>query len=207
MSWMKKLSIGLAVLGLAAFAGCGGGGGKDGAKDAAKDGKKDGGTAKDGKTEPAKPSRTFEKRDAKTPDGVMITEVKMPKSAWDMMSDAKAGDYAEYEMAGGTSMKMEIFDIVEGAIVQINHIKGTGFENKSGTKMLFTEADGGAKDKAPDVKKGNEKIKVGDKELDCEWTEAGGAKTWRSKDVPCGGTVKSEAGGMTTMMLKSFKRG
>jgi hypothetical protein len=213
MNWMQKLLAGFAVIGLVAIVGCGGGGDKDKAK-----GKTDGagkaGTKTDGGggTGGGATARTdLPAGDLKGPEGVMLTDIKMPKSAavnhyW---NDAKVGDWAEYEMTGGTVSRKEIVDLKANGLVEISAMKVAGMEIKSGMRMLFTEPDPKVENgkKGEEPKKSKDKVKVGDKELDCDVIEIGGAKTWTSKEVPLGGIVKSEAGGMVNMMLKAFGRG
>jgi hypothetical protein len=79
----------------------------------------------------------------------------------------------------------------------------------------------GANSKVEKKESGKEKVKVGDKEYDCEWTsykvsaDAGGmkieadVKTWSSKDVPLAGMVKMEMKSMqanvTMVMEKAGK--
>lgn len=157
----------------------------------------------------------LEKRDLKAPEGVMVTEIKLPKGValhhyW---NTGKVGDWAEYQVAGGLVSRREIADLTDDGMIELNSINVAGMQIRTGLKFLFTQPDPIVDKKAvaPEVKKTKERVKVGDKELDCEVTElevAGGkARSWMSKEVPLGGLVKAEFGGMVSMQLKAFGRG
>jgi hypothetical protein len=153
------------------------------------------------------------------------TEIKLPKSTWEAANfkDRKVGDFVEYEAetAGQkTVTRREVTAVGDHTVTETTTISGSfGKLPPTVVKYVFSEPDVKVEEKkvdAPkaDVKKSEEKVKIGDKELACEVTEtsAGGATTklWTSKEVPFEGVVKSEtkaSGFTTTMVLKSYGRG
>lgn len=166
----------------------------------------------------AAPAKPTEKLSKAVPAGVMVTEVKMPESAWAQWANSKAGDWVEYEgePAPGfkTKTKTEVFDVGSDGLIVISTNSVGGMDLKSGIKYVFSGPDAAPADtkgEKPEITTSTDKVKVGDKELATKVTEAkvGGkvSKTWTSDEVPCGGTVKSEFDGKVLQQLVAFGRG
>lgn len=206
---MNRLCVWSLVL-LIGFVGCSG----DKGKDSGGPGTADGGGG--GRT--LKPMSEL-----KVPEGLKdpVTELKLPKSSWEMVAQAQVGDFVELEMGDGAlRTRSEVFDMAEGGMVQvIDTTVKTGDQetkSKSATKMLFTEPDlepthpGYVKS---DKKPSNRKFTIGGKEItaDQEWHSFNKdgkliSKSWFSKQVPLGMLLTEDGDGKVVMRVVNFGR-
>jgi hypothetical protein len=150
---------------------------------------------------------------------VTRTDFKLPKSLWDndkhYAKDAKVGDFVVYDVQGGSRMRRTVAEKGDMTLVERNQISVAGFKVESEIRFLFTEPDADVKkaDAKYTTKKGNEKLRIGEQELDTEWLETYDgdrllAKAWMSKQVPMGGLIKAQTpDGKVTMSLVEFGRG
>jgi hypothetical protein len=162
----------------------------------------------DAKTETPEPKTETPTFKPPPPTPVNVGPIPMVAEAWEKMwyKDAKVGDMAEYENSQNT-MAREQWEITEASptsvTVKLTLVFGGNPVSITNTKYVLVEYD---------TKESAEKVKVGDKELDCKVVESSlegkvQSKVWTSSEVPLGGMVKSEgADGKVAMMLTDFGR-